>query len=244
MKFTPFAPSLTFLGLSLALASSAFATTPVVTVSSPTNNSSDGSPVHYVASATSPQCSKGISAMRIYTAPYTSAYTVESDQINTDLTFQPGNYNTVVEAYDNCGGVGTTDVNITVQNSALAPPRFLYATDEANQRIWGYTVNPSTGSLTLNGQGAVSTGPANACCYPYLMASDQGGYRVYATAGNGANQEPVPERSRYILRENLFSSQRQASTCTRTRGLRGFAAPERAETATNERNCSGNHSER
>ena len=140
--------------------------------------------------------------------------------------------------------MGTTDVNITVQNSALAPPRFLYAADEANQRVWGYTVNPSTGSLTLNGRGAVSTGPADACCYSYQMASDKGGYRVYATAGNGANQEPVPERSRYILRENLFSSQRQASTCTRTRSLRGFAAPERAETATNERNCSGNHSER
>ena len=37
-----------------------------VLVSSPQNNSQISSPVHYIASATSPKCSKGIIDMRIY----------------------------------------------------------------------------------------------------------------------------------------------------------------------------------
>ncbi len=44
------------------------ATTPTVTIKSPGNGSTAGSSVNYVASASSPACSKGIAAMRIYTA--------------------------------------------------------------------------------------------------------------------------------------------------------------------------------
>jgi 6-phosphogluconolactonase (cycloisomerase 2 family) len=163
--------------LCTALASAASATTPVVTVTSPTNNSQDSSPVHFVATASSPQCPQGIAAMRIYTAPYVSVYTVDSDQINTDLTLQPGSYVTVVQAWDNCGGVGKTDVDITVSNNAIQPVRFAYTDDVANQNIWGYNVNPTTGALTLNGQGAVSMSNP-----PYFMASDKGGYRLYVTS--------------------------------------------------------------
>src|SRR5579859_4477525 len=46
-----------------------------VFVTSPGNNSTVGSPVHYVATATT-TCSKGVASMGIYTAPYTKAYTV------------------------------------------------------------------------------------------------------------------------------------------------------------------------
>jgi hypothetical protein len=171
MKYTRYALSALSV-IALGFSNLAFATTPVVTVSSPSNNSSDGSPVSFVASASSPQCSKGIAAMRIYIADNTADYTVESNQIKTQLTLQPGSYDTVVQAWDNCGGVGKTDVNITVKNVALAPPRYLYVTDESNNAIWGYNVNLTTGALTRNGQGAVSTGPESRCCYPYQLASD------------------------------------------------------------------------
>lgn len=92
-------------------------TTPVVTVTvtSPANNSQVTSPVHYVASAASPQCAKGIAAIRIYTAPGVSAYTVDSSQLNTSITLSPKTYNTVVQAWDNCGGVGKTPIIITVK---------------------------------------------------------------------------------------------------------------------------------
>ncbi|HZR58815.1 MAG TPA: hypothetical protein VFA74_18240 [Terriglobales bacterium] len=84
-------------------------------MTSPTNNSQVTSPVHYVASAASPQCAKGIAAMRIYTAPGVSAYTVNSNQLDTNITLASGTYNTVVQAWDNCGGVGKTPITIFVK---------------------------------------------------------------------------------------------------------------------------------
>jgi hypothetical protein len=53
--------------------------------------------------------------MRIYTAPGVSAYTVNSNQLNTNITLSSGTYNTVVQAWDNCGGVGKTPIAITVK---------------------------------------------------------------------------------------------------------------------------------
>lgn len=98
-----------------APSSSGMGSTPVVTVTTPTNGSQVSSPVHYVASAASPQCAKGISAIRIYPAPGVSAYTVDSSQLNTSITLSAGTYNTVVQAWDNCGAVGKTYITIAVQ---------------------------------------------------------------------------------------------------------------------------------
>ena len=79
------------------LATSAFAG---VTVTSPSNNSTVSSPVHYVATA-STSCSKGVSAMGIYTAPYVLAYSVNGASLDTNLTLSPGTYNTTVQEWDN-----------------------------------------------------------------------------------------------------------------------------------------------
>jgi nicotinamide mononucleotide (NMN) deamidase PncC len=68
-----------------------------------------------VASATAPSCSAGIASMRIYTAPGVAAYTVNSGSIDTYLTMANGNYNTVIQAWDNCGNVYKTPVSITVE---------------------------------------------------------------------------------------------------------------------------------
>ena len=153
----------------------AFATTPVVKVTSPTNGSKDGSPVNFAASASSPDCSTGIAAMRIYTAPGNGAYTVDSSTLDVNLPMAPGTYNTVVQAWDNCGGVGKTPVNITVTGNTLPPPRFLYSSDYADGLIEEYDVDPSTGEITPYSQGSVSTGSK-----PEALATDKGGFRLYA----------------------------------------------------------------
>ncbi len=87
-----------------------------VTVSSPTTGSTDASPVHFVASATT-SCSAGVSSMGIYTAPYVLAYKVSSASLNTSITLNPGTYNTVVQEWDKCGGATKTPVTITVSGS-------------------------------------------------------------------------------------------------------------------------------
>jgi hypothetical protein len=85
-------------------------------VTSPANGATVSSPVHFVADATpAPSCTKGIAAMRIYTAPGVAAYTVNGGSLDTYIKLAPGNYNTVVQAWDNCGAVYKTPIGITVK---------------------------------------------------------------------------------------------------------------------------------
>jgi hypothetical protein len=84
-------------------------------VVSPTNGGMPTSPVHFVASATAQNCSAGIASMRIYTAPGVAAYTVNGGSLDTYLSMANGNYNTVIQAWDNCGNVYKTPVSITVE---------------------------------------------------------------------------------------------------------------------------------
>jgi hypothetical protein len=87
-----------------------------VNVSSPVNNSQVSSPVNYAATATT-TCDKGVAAMGIYTAPNQLAYKVNGASLNTNLNLNAGNYNTVVQEWDNCGGSAKTPINITVTGS-------------------------------------------------------------------------------------------------------------------------------
>jgi major membrane immunogen (membrane-anchored lipoprotein) len=88
-----------------------------VTVSAPANGSNVGTTVQYVANATT-SCAKGVAAMGIYSAPGALAYTTSGNKLNTELTFSPGDYPTVVQAWDNCGGVSETPVTIHVGAAA------------------------------------------------------------------------------------------------------------------------------
>jgi hypothetical protein len=88
-----------------------------VSVTSPANNSTVGSPVNFKATATT-TCSKGIGSMGIYTAPYQLAYVVNGASMNYNLALNPGTYDAVVEEWDNCGGAATTPVTITVSGSS------------------------------------------------------------------------------------------------------------------------------
>jgi hypothetical protein len=88
-----------------------------VTVTSPANDSTVGSPVNFKATATT-TCSKGVSSMGIYTAPGVLAYTVQGASLNYNLGLSAGKYNTVVEEWDGCGGAATTPVTITVSGGS------------------------------------------------------------------------------------------------------------------------------
>lgn len=96
---------------------SAFAS---VVVSSPANNSSMASSVHFVANAKT-SCSRGVAAMGIYTAPYVLAYKVSGSSLNTYLSLAPGTYKTDVQEWDKCGGASKTPVTITVKSSSTVP---------------------------------------------------------------------------------------------------------------------------
>jgi hypothetical protein len=141
-----------------------------VTVSAPKANSTVSSTVQYVASASS-ACSKGVSAMGIYTAPGQLAYTSQGAQLNTTLTLNPGVYDTVVQEWDNCGGSSRAPVTITVGGSstsgvftnlhqqagwtgyALLPPLYNICnscTPSGPQATWSMTQKISSPSLSGN----------------------------------------------------------------------------------------------
>jgi phospholipase C len=105
MKFLP-------IGLIPVLACTlpAFAT---VTVTSPVPGSTDASPVHYVASATTSTCAKGVASMGIY-VNNKLIYVVNATQLNTSIAMNAGPEHTVVEEWDYCGGATYTTVDITV----------------------------------------------------------------------------------------------------------------------------------
>ncbi len=84
-----------------------------VSVTAPANGSTVSSTVQYVASATT-SCTKGVSAMGIYSGPNQLVYTISGAKLNTTITLNPGVYNTVVEEWDNCGAASSTPVTITV----------------------------------------------------------------------------------------------------------------------------------
>lgn len=95
--------------------------TPGVTVYSPANNGTANSPARFVASASSPACPKGISAIRIYSAPGVEARTEAANHLNAEINLAPGNYNAVVQAWDNCGHVFKVPIAMTVKGAT--PPQ-------------------------------------------------------------------------------------------------------------------------
>ncbi|HWG86470.1 MAG TPA: hypothetical protein VN679_01725, partial [Candidatus Acidoferrales bacterium] len=88
-----------------------------VTLSSPTTGSTVGSPVHFVASASS---SHPITAMRIY-VDNVSVYVVSSSKIDTSVAMSSAKHNVVVQAWDSSGAVFKQALTITVGASAPSP---------------------------------------------------------------------------------------------------------------------------
>jgi hypothetical protein len=85
-----------------------------VQVTTPANNSVVGTSVQFAATATT-TCPKGVATIGVYTAPNALAFTANGSTLNTSVNLSPGTYNTVVQAWDNCGGASTAPVAITVK---------------------------------------------------------------------------------------------------------------------------------
>ena len=98
----------------MTLATAAFAG---VTVSSPAAGSTSGSPVHFVASATS---ANPVTAMRIY-VDNVSVYLISASKLDTLVTISAGTHNVVVQAWDSTGAVFKTPLSVTVSGSTPTP---------------------------------------------------------------------------------------------------------------------------
>ena len=88
-----------------------------VTVSSPTAGSTSGSPVHFVASASS---TNPVTAMRIY-VDNVSVYLVSANKLDTSVAMASGSHFVVVQAWDSTGAVFKTPLNITVSGTTPTP---------------------------------------------------------------------------------------------------------------------------
>ena len=134
----------------LALAASAVAS---VTVSSPSNGATLGSPVPFVATATTTTCSKGVASMGIY-VDNQLVYVVNAASMNTTWALSPGTYSAVVEEWDFCGGATYTTVEITVSSQSG-----VYVTSPANNAQVTSPVNYVASATTSTcSKGVASTG--------------------------------------------------------------------------------------
>ena len=139
-----------------------------VTVSAPVNGSSVGTTVQYVASATT-GCPAGVAAMGIYSAPGILAYSTRGNSLNTELLLKPGEYQTVVQEWDNCGGASTTPITINVAassgevqvaapaNNSDAPTQVQYvasATTGCAKGVSAMGIYTAPGVLAYQSQGA------------------------------------------------------------------------------------------
>ncbi len=94
--------------------------------------------------------------MRIYPAPHVSAPIIQGTNIDTYINLQLGTYNSVVQAWDNCGSVGKAFVTITV-TSEFAPAGFLYTVNSdygsgnTTNTVQGFTIVEGNGALALHG---------------------------------------------------------------------------------------------
>lgn len=98
----------------LTLATASFAG---VTVTSPASGSTSGSPVHFVASATS---THPITAMRIY-VDNISVYLVSAGNLDTSVGMSAGSHNVVVQAWDSTGLVMKAPFSLSVGASSPTP---------------------------------------------------------------------------------------------------------------------------
>jgi len=132
-----------------SIATTAFAG---VTVSSPLNNSTVGSNVHFVATATT-SCPQGVASMGVYPSQSWLVYTVDGSSLDTTITLNPGTYNAVVEEWDRCGGASTAAVKITVQTGAG-----VHVTSPTNNSTVGTSVNFAATATTTCSKGVTAMG--------------------------------------------------------------------------------------
>jgi len=148
-----------------------------VTVTSPGNGSSIGSAANIAATATT-SCSKGIASMGIYPSPYQLAYVSSGASLNTTLTLDPGTYNIVVVAWDNCGGSSTSTVTVNVKSGQSG----VDVTSPANNATVQSPTNFQATATTACAAGVASMGIYSA---PYQLSYVGSGASLNTNLGLG-----------------------------------------------------------
>jgi len=143
-----------------------------VTISSPSNGSTVGSTVNFVAQGNT-SCSKGVGSMGIYPAPYWLVYTSNGSHLNANINLNPGTYDAVIVAWDNCGGSSTAGVTINVQSGTG-----VHVTSPANNSTVSSGVNFAATATTSCPQGVSTMGIYTA---PYQLAYTTGGSSLNTT---------------------------------------------------------------
>ena len=108
------------------LAAPAFAN---VVVRSPGNGETVTSPAHYEATAATSTCSRGVASIGVY-VDNQLIYVVDGTSLDTDVSISSGKHDTVVQAWDYCGGVTLTHVRVTVSSQTG-----VWVTSPANNSI-------------------------------------------------------------------------------------------------------------
>lgn len=88
-----------------------------VSVSSPSDGATVGSPMHVVASA---DAGNGIAAIRVYVDD-NSAYLTYSNNVDTYIPLGAGSHSVVVQAWDNSGNVSKQGMTVNVSGGSGAP---------------------------------------------------------------------------------------------------------------------------
>ena len=169
-----------------------------VSVTSPANNSTVGSPVNFVATAGTSTCSQGVASMGVY-VDNDLEYVGNGSTLNTSISITPGTHHATVQEWDYCGGASGTPVTMNVtsktgvfltspaNNSTVGPLVTFAATASTNSCPQGisamgiyvnselvYTVN----GAQLNTQLTLGSGPQ----YTTVKAWDYCGGAYDATA--------------------------------------------------------------
>jgi len=119
-----------------------------VSISQPAQRATVTSPVQFSATSKTTTCAKGVAAMGVY-VDNKLVYVVYEDKLSVKLHFKDGEYGTVVEEWDRCGGATYTKRAITVTSTQPPPPAYAVdlsweAPESSAVPIVGYNVYRST----------------------------------------------------------------------------------------------------
>lgn len=164
-----------------------YVTLPSSATVSTSGSSTVTSPIHFVATGTSPACSKGVGGMGIYTAPYKLAYSVQGAKLDTSIALNAGTYNVAVTEWDNCGwsskALLTLTVGSGVPKTTPAPAGTTFSNLQSQQGWSGYALLPPSWGICSS---CTSTGTQLAWSWTQNVTSpSMDGLSTKSTYGGG-----------------------------------------------------------
>jgi hypothetical protein len=200
---------------------------PTINVIAP-SGSSASSPVHYVATA-STTCSGGVTSIGIYTSPGQLAYTTSGASLDTNLTLDPGSYNTTVQSWDQCGGSAKASVPLTI--SATGSQTFSHIEQMSGWYIYPDQGNPVCSSKptivstpSLDGTSGkfhlAPTGEFNNCLWPILLGSSATATHFTLDTSYAVSDPPVAQGLEFSSNKHIGSDWYKFSVqCSYNKGI-------------------------